>query len=89
MDRLISLIKKLNSPCVVGLDTKLSFIPQYIKKAALEEFGNSSTAAAFAITVFNKKIIDCVKILFQFIGKTLTGKLTHTFCKGVLIYKNI
>ncbi len=24
-----------------------------------------------------------------FIGKTLTGKLTHTFCKGVLIYENI
>ncbi len=61
MDRLISLIKKLNNPCVVGLDTKLSFVPQYIKKAALEEFGNSPTAAAFAITVFNKKIIDYVK----------------------------
>ena len=63
MDRLISLINKLNNPSVVGLDTRLSYIPQYIKKTALKEFGNSPTAAAFAITVFNKKIIDSIKDL--------------------------
>lgn len=61
MDRLIGLIKKFNNPCVVGLDTKLSFIPDYIKKKAIEKYLNTPKAAAFAIYYFNKKIIDSIK----------------------------
>ena len=61
MDRLIYLIKKFNNPCVVGLDTKLSFIPNYIKKKAMEKYLNTPRAAAFAIYYFNKKIIDSIK----------------------------
>lgn len=61
MDRLIYLIKKFNNPCVVGLDTKLSFIPNYIKKKAMEKYLNTPKAAAFAIYNFNKKIIDSIK----------------------------
>lgn len=60
MDYLIYLIQKLKNPSVVGLDTNLSFIPQYIKKKAVLKFGDTEKAAAIAVTEFNKKIIDAL-----------------------------
>lgn len=61
MDNLIKLIKKFNNPSVVGLDTTLTYIPNHIKKEAILKYNNTPKAAAYAITTFNKKIIDEIK----------------------------
>lgn len=58
MDKLITKIKQLSCPIVVGLDTATKFIPNHIKQEAISNFGNSAKAAAQAILEFNKKIID-------------------------------
>ena len=62
MDRLIELIEKKNNPTVVGLDTKLSYIPEYIKKDAISKFKyDAEMASAYAMLQFNKQIIDEIK----------------------------
>ena len=51
-------IKKLEAPIVVGLDPMLSYVPEYLKSRALEEFGETLEGAAEAIWQFNKAIVD-------------------------------
>ncbi len=58
IDRLISEIDKKNNPTVVGLDPKLDMIPQWILETAAQECGSGLKAAARAIFLFNKAIID-------------------------------
>ena len=60
MDRLIDKIKKFMNPTVVGLDPKLSYIPDYIKEESLNNFGNTFKAAADCIVKFNMQIIDAI-----------------------------
>lgn len=60
MDRLIDKIEKFMNPMVVGLDPKLAYIPDYIKKEALDSFGNTFKAAADCILKFNMQIIDAI-----------------------------
>lgn len=59
-DRLVAAIKKKRSVVCVGLDPRLSQIPDFIKKNARKHYENSFTAAAEAILGFNKGIIDAV-----------------------------
>ena len=58
--RLIDEIKKKGSPIVVGLDPKLSFIPEKITGRAISDMGETLDAAAAAIFEFNKAIVDAV-----------------------------
>ena len=60
MDRLIEKIKKFMNPTVVGLDPKLAYIPDYMKKESLDSFGNTFKAAADCIMKFNMQIIDAI-----------------------------
>jgi len=60
IQKLISGIKKTNAPIVVGLDPKLSFIPQRITSKAYAEFGETLEGAGEAIWQFNKEIVDAV-----------------------------
>ena len=60
INQLVSKIKKLNAPIVVGLDPMLSYVPEHIKKAAFEQFGETLEGAGEAIWQFNKQIIDHV-----------------------------
>lgn len=60
IDRLISSIKRLNNPTVVGLDPKLEYIPARIREKAFREYGTGLEGAAGAILQFNKKLIDAV-----------------------------
>lgn len=60
MDRLIDKMKKFMNPTVVGLDPKLSYIPDYIKKESVNSFGNTFKAAADCIVKFNMQIIDAI-----------------------------
>lgn len=58
-DCLVRKIDELENPTVVGLDTKLDYIPQHIKDYAESLFPEEPTkATAKAIWLFNKEIID-------------------------------
>ena len=50
--------KQTNAPIVVGLDPMMSFIPDYIKVAAFNEYGETLEGAAEAIWQYNKGLID-------------------------------
>ena len=58
INQLIDKIVKTNAPIVVGLDPMLSYVPEHIKKAAFEAFGETPKGAAEAIWQYNKAIVD-------------------------------
>lgn len=58
IDKLIKKIQEMNNPTVVGLDPRLNFIPDYIKKTSYEKYGKTLDAVADALVCFNKEIID-------------------------------
>jgi len=60
IDKLIERINEKNNPSIVGLDSKIDYVPQYIREKAFKEYGKNMEGAAQAILVFNKRIIDCV-----------------------------
>lgn len=60
IEKLISRIKKLEAPIVVGLDPTLNFVPKFLLDKAINEKGETLEAAADAIFAFNKAIVDAV-----------------------------
>jgi len=62
-DRLTNRISELSNPTVVGLDPRLASIPEFIKERAMEEFGETTEAAAEAIIEFNVGIIDAISAI--------------------------
>mgnify|MGYP001508470162 CR=1 FL=1 len=42
INKLITRIKETNAPIVVGLDPMMKFVPEYIKKAAFTEYGETA-----------------------------------------------
>ena len=58
INQLVNNIKKLDAPIVVGLEPMLDYVPEYIKKAAFAEYGETLEGAAEAIWQYNKGIID-------------------------------
>lgn len=58
--QLITRIKETNAPIVVGLDPMMKFVPEYIKKAAFTEYGETLEGAAEAIWQYNKGIVDAI-----------------------------
>jgi len=60
IQKLITAIKKTNAPIVVGLDPKLSMIPQRIINSSIEKYGKTNEAVADAFFEFNKEIVDGV-----------------------------
>lgn len=60
IDKLIERIKSTNAPIVVGLDPMMKFVPEYIKQAAFQEYGETLEGAAEAIWQYNKGIVDAV-----------------------------
>lgn len=58
IDKLINRITELSAPIVLGLDPRLDQIPSYIKEEASNNYSDTLQAAAEAITIFNKAIID-------------------------------
>lgn len=60
IDVLIEKIKQTQNPTVVGLDPRLSFIPEFIKNECVEKYGKTPKAVAESFFEFNKGIIDSV-----------------------------
>jgi len=60
IDKLITNIKKLENPTVVGLDPKLEYVPANIREKAFKVYGSGLEGVAEAIIQFNKKLIDAV-----------------------------
>ena len=58
--KIIQKIKELNAPIVVGLDPMMNFIPQYIKEAAYEKYGQTLEGAGEAILQYNIGIVDAI-----------------------------
>ena len=60
INELVKKISDLNAPVVVGLDPMLSYVPEHIKKAAFDEFGETLEGAGEAILQYNKAIVDAI-----------------------------
>ena len=60
IDRLVGRIAKLKNPIVAGLDPRLDLIPSFIRDEMIKEYGETPRAAAEAIFIFNRGIIDGV-----------------------------
>lgn len=58
IDRLITQIKKVENPTVIGLDPTYSMIPKFIQKEMVETYGKTPQAVAEMFIKFNKAIID-------------------------------
>ena len=58
INKLCKNITDKNAPIVVGLDPMLDYVPEEIKKAAFEEYGETLEGAGEAIWQFNKAIVD-------------------------------
>lgn len=60
LDLLIDGIVRTQNPTVAGLDPKLEYIPEYIRRKAFDKHGETLKGAAKAILEFNKGIIDAL-----------------------------
>jgi orotidine-5'-phosphate decarboxylase len=60
IQKLIEGIRRTEAPIVVGLDPMLNYVPEFQKKAAFEQYGETLEGAAEAIWQFNKGIVDAV-----------------------------
>ncbi len=58
INKLVKKIEENKAPIVVGLDPMLSYIPEYIKQAAYQEYGETLRGAAETIWQYNKGIVD-------------------------------
>lgn len=58
--KLIENIRKTGAPIVVGLDPMMKFIPEQIKTAAFQEYGETPAGAGEAIWQYNRGIVDAV-----------------------------
>ncbi len=59
-ERLVKKIDEMRNPTVVGLDPKVEYVPEYIKKESYEKYGKTLAGAADAVLTFNKGLIDAI-----------------------------
>jgi len=57
---LIESIVEKSNPTVVGLDPTLEMVPEYIKDQCIAKYGETLEAAAEAVLLFNKGLIDAL-----------------------------
>ena len=76
INKLVSKIKKMGAPVVVGLDPMLNYVPEFVQKKAFEEYGETLEGAAEAIWQFNKAIVD--QIYDVVIGDVKRGDIGST-----------
>ena len=86
INKLIEKIQKTNAPIVVGLDPMLDYVPEYIKKAAFAEYGETLEGAAEAIWQYNKGIVDAVSDLIPAV-KPQIAMYEQFGIPGLMAYK--
>ena len=86
INQLVNNIKKLDAPIVVGLDPMLDYVPEYIKKAAFAEYGETLEGAAEAIWQYNKEIIDNTYDLIPAV-KPQIAMYEQFGIEGLMVYK--
>ena len=59
-DTLISKIISMKNPTVAGLDPKLDYVPEYLRRSFLDEDGETLKAASKAIYRYNQLLIDAL-----------------------------
>jgi len=59
-DRLIAKIIEMKNPTVAGLDPKLDYVPEYLRRSFLNEDGETLKAASKAIFRYNQMLIDAL-----------------------------
>lgn len=103
ISKLIDRIVDTGAPIVVGLDPKLDYLPEAMKKRCFEEKGENLEGAAEAFWQFNKEIIDhiydivpAVKpqiAMYEELGipGLITFKKTVEYCKekGLMVIGDI
>ncbi len=103
INKLIARIRETKAPIVVGLDPTLKFVPEFIRKEAFAERGETLEGAAEAVWRYNKGIVDAVCDLVpavkpqaamyeQFgIPGMITFKKTVDYCKekGLVVIGDI
>lgn len=60
VDLLVKKIKEKGNPSVAGLDPKIDYVPEYIRKKAYAQYGQNLKGATEAIWEFNKGLIDAL-----------------------------
>ncbi|MDE7229872.1 MAG: orotidine-5'-phosphate decarboxylase [Oscillospiraceae bacterium] len=60
LDRLIEKIEQTQNPTVAGLDPKLDYVPEFIRRKCFEKHGETLKGAAKALLEFNKGLIDAL-----------------------------
>ena len=60
LDRMIEKIEQTQNPTVAGLDPKLDYVPEYIKRKCFDKYGETLKGAAKALLEFNKGLIDAL-----------------------------
>lgn len=60
VDLLVQKIKEKGNPSVAGLDPKIDYVPEYIRKKAYAQYGQNLKGATEAIWEFNKGLIDAL-----------------------------
>ena len=60
IQKLIDRIREKRAPVVIGLDPMLSYVPEHLKNAAMDTYGETLEAAAEAVWQFNRRITDAV-----------------------------
>ena len=60
IDKLVENIQKTGAPIEVGLDPMLDYVPEFLRKKAFDDMGETLEGAAEAIWQFNKAIVDAV-----------------------------
>ena len=53
-------IRAMKNPTVAGLDARIEYVPEHIRKAAFEEHGTGLKGAAEAVWQFNAGLIDAL-----------------------------
>lgn len=60
---LMEKIREKNNPSVLGLDTRLEYVPEYMREDVYSKYGCSLDGAARAIFSLNKEVMDAISDL--------------------------
>ena len=99
LDRLLEKIAELQNPTVVGLDPKLSYLPDCLKENSFAKYGKTLVGAADALLAFNQGLIDAlcdivpaVKLqaaYYEMLGwqgvRALTETIRYAWSKGMYV----